>query len=72
MVILFFTNPYKLKSNTISSNALNDIVFEIETLGEFFRCKVSPILLGGKTSKYIELFYRKIFTVDNYTTIIIW
>ena len=38
---IVLTDPYKLKSNTISSNLLNDLVFEIDTLGEFFRCKVS-------------------------------
>ena len=38
---IVLTNPYVLKSNTISSNGLSDLVFEIDTLGEFFRFQVS-------------------------------
>ena len=38
---IVLTNPFKLKSNTISSNGLSDLVFEVDTLGEFFRCQFS-------------------------------
>ena len=30
-----------LKTNTISTNGLNDLVFNVDTLGEFLRCKIS-------------------------------
>ena len=34
-------NPYALKTNTISTNGLNDLVFNVETLGEFLRFQIS-------------------------------
>ena len=38
---IVLTDPYVLKTNKVSSNLLNDLVFEIDTLGEFFRCQFS-------------------------------
>ena len=38
---IVLTNPYQLKTNNISTNGLNDLVFEVDTLGEFFRCQTS-------------------------------
>ena len=38
---VIIADTYKLKTDTISSNSLNDLIFEIDTLGEFFRCQIS-------------------------------
>ena len=38
---IVLTNPYQLKTNNISTNGLNDLVFNVDTLGEFFRCQAS-------------------------------
>ena len=40
---IVLTNPYQLKTNNISTNGLNDLVFNVETLGEFLRCQVSDL-----------------------------
>ncbi len=34
-------DTYKLKTDKITTNGLNDLVFEVETLGEFLRFQVS-------------------------------
>ena len=34
---IVLTNPYQLKTNNISTNGFNDLVFNIDTLGEFLR-----------------------------------
>ena len=34
-------DTFQLKTDTISSNGLNDLVFNVDTVGEFFRCQVS-------------------------------
>ena len=38
---VIIADTFKLKTDTVSSNGLNDLVFEVDTLGEFFRCQVS-------------------------------
>ena len=59
---IVLTNPYKLKSNTISSNGLNDLVFEIDTLGEFFRCQASDFTVRLPNNRS---FLSQNITVDN-------
>ena len=51
-------NPYELKTNTISTNGLNDLVFNVETLGEFLRFQISDNTLEFQIQ---NLFYHKIF-----------
>ena len=34
-------DTFQLKTDTISTNGLNDLVFNVDTVGEFFRCQVS-------------------------------
>ena len=38
---IVLTDPYVLKTNKVSSNLLNDLVFEIDTRGEFLRFQTS-------------------------------
>ena len=38
---IVLTNPYVLKTNKLSSNGLTDLVFEIDTRGEFLRFQTS-------------------------------
>ena len=59
---IVLTNPYQLKTNNISTNGLNDLVFNIDTLGEFFRCQASDFTVRLPNNRS---FLAQNITVDN-------
>ena len=59
---IVLTNPYQLKTNNISTNGLNDLVFNVDTLGEFFRCQASDFTVRLPNNRS---FLAQNITVDN-------
>ena len=59
---IVLTDPYVLKTNKVSSNGLVDLVFEIDTLGEFFRCQASDFTVRLPNNRS---FLSQNITVDN-------
>ena len=59
---IVLTNPYVLKTNNISTNGLNDLVFNVDTLGEFFRCQASDFTVRLPNNRS---FLAQNITVDN-------
>ena len=59
---IVLTNPYQLKTNNISTNGLNDLVFNIDTLGEFFRCQASDFTVRLPNNR---TFLAQNIVVDN-------
>ena len=59
---IVLTNPYQLKTNNISTNGLNDLVFNVDTLGEFFRCQASDFTVRLPNNR---TFLAQNIVVDN-------
>ena len=59
---IVLTDPYVLKTNKVSSNTLADLVFEIDTVGEWFRCQASDFTVRLPNNRS---FLAQNITVDN-------
>ena len=59
---IVLTNPYQLKTNTITTNGLHDLVFNVNTLGEFFRCQLSDFTVRLPNNR---TFLAQNITIDN-------
>ena len=62
-------DTFQLKTDTISTNGFNDLVFNVDTLGEFFRCQASDFTVRLPNNRS---FLAQNITVDNLQPLSFW